>query len=1299
MLITKPSESAALETFVLERCATSVHTALITLWHCQAALADLAADPRTASFQICKRLINRCQTILFDDQWEGGNALTAASAGGTGAAQLALMPATQEGQTEPLPVVLEGAAEGSDANAAAAAAGSSSPSAVRGQGRQRTATSSSSNALASLSRFAPRRWIPLFPATNATPTAGSFPSASQLHLHPHSHSSANQRSLTPYSPFGAPPAPRYIHPANMHTTLVGIGALLGSAPGLPALVEAGGYVAVQQGARPPPDEFRRLIERVEDDGEEIEDDGDGDEEGFDGDEDAGDDEGEDEEGDTSAERKPHAKEASAGSASTGHTSSSSGSGAVPAPSRLSTNAAPVPSSASSTSTTLTIPTAATPAPPSTSSSTFSSFASRMSSFRDRAAGAIGDAFNQTFQIVDPASPGHSAFSSTVASLGSTGANGKGRSAAASASKGKSSLTGRAAAGNAAKKTTGSSGAEAGNSNTRNHAAIANSRSVPNLNRVASGPSGSGPSRGASGSGSNASRSNSAFFNQNLSGSTLALSNYHPHPSSSSVDSLVAVYPRMTRFRMLRVHYSRTQTDFLAQLQDITTRLLVLPKPARLSALRHELTHLNHQLPKEVCFPLWCQCTKDAYAGPTPRKQAQLQSGESASGAEGATQAQAQSQAQARPRHHRVVRIDPSEAVVLNSADRVPYMLHVEVLNNDLDFDPDRRANRETLKKLIAKEEDHRRRRDRRNAELGSLEQQGAKVSQDGDESTNAGEPPKPPPKDLPRLSSLRSVVADESDSGTPADGLSRAPSSSGHGAVAGQAGQTGAEPGEPAAESSSPAAEETPEEADGIDLTEQAYGADLGKFGEDDDTAVSDEEEEDYNFMNRTHDAAVWGKARRMSKVAPAGSVGGSGAPGSPTMRRKQDFSLDDYSERMRTAAIMLAQLNTSTNAGAYPIVTQDPHVSATAQGGWSSWIMGTSWAAPTKKSEPGQASAGIPVGTSSSTNGAAPPSTSAAAPTQSSSMMGPPVVGGGVGKLMQADAESIRKRIMQEMMALEEERMSRTKNATRKRSVTATVGSGIEDEATVLRAVNKDDPSAAHFRESWALKKARIRANSPYGHLPNWDVFSVIIKTGADLRQEQLAVQLINEFGRIFHETNSKCWVRYFRIVVTSESSGLMETITDAISIHSIKKDKYSEQVGGQITTYSLYDHYCAAYGHPNSNTYKKAQDNFMKSLAAYSIISYLLQLKDRHNGNILIDHDGHVIHIDFGFMLGISPGGVGFEAAPFKMPQEYIDILGGMDSPKFDEFRVLMRQAFKDVRKHAERIIMIVELMQKGA
>lgn len=35
------------------------------------------------------------------------------------------------------------------------------------------------------------------------------------------------------------------------------------------------------------------------------------------------------------------------------------------------------------------------------------------------------------------------------------------------------------------------------------------------------------------------------------------------------------------------------------------------------------------------------------------------------------------------------------------------------------------------------------------------------------------------------------------------------------------------------------------------------------------------------------------------------------------------------------------------------------------------------------------------------------------------------------------------------------------------------------------------------------------------------------------------------------------------------------------------------------------------------------------------------------------MIDSEGHIIHIDFGFILGISPGSINFENAPFKLTQ----------------------------------------------
>lgn len=158
----------------------------------------------------------------------------------------------------------------------------------------------------------------------------------------------------------------------------------------------------------------------------------------------------------------------------------------------------------------------------------------------------------------------------------------------------------------------------------------------------------------------------------------------------------------------------------------------------------------------------------------------------------------------------------------------------------------------------------------------------------------------------------------------------------------------------------------------------------------------------------------------------------------------------------------------------------------------------------------------------------------------------------------------------MSEMMLLEEERMQRMKldiisgnkqtDLSEGGSTTSQKSVNLADEEVVMKAVNEEDPSGKMLSESWSDKRQRIRQSSPYGHLANWNLFSVIVKTGTDLRQEQIITQLINEFGRIWKEEECDVWVRYYRILVTGESTGLMETIVDAISIHSLKKSAYSQ-------------------------------------------------------------------------------------------------------------------------------------------
>ncbi|VDP32358.1 unnamed protein product [Schistosoma mattheei] len=57
---------------------------------------------------------------------------------------------------------------------------------------------------------------------------------------------------------------------------------------------------------------------------------------------------------------------------------------------------------------------------------------------------------------------------------------------------------------------------------------------------------------------------------------------------------------------------------------------------------------------------------------------------------------------------------------------------------------------------------------------------------------------------------------------------------------------------------------------------------------------------------------------------------------------------------------------------------------------------------------------------------------------------------------------------------------------------------------------IGAEDPSAAVLKEPWHVKCERIRATSPWGSLPGWILTSAIVKVGDDLRQEQLAYQLL---------------------------------------------------------------------------------------------------------------------------------------------------------------------------------------------
>jgi phosphatidylinositol 4-kinase len=196
----------------------------------------------------------------------------------------------------------------------------------------------------------------------------------------------------------------------------------------------------------------------------------------------------------------------------------------------------------------------------------------------------------------------------------------------------------------------------------------------------------------------------------------------------------------------------------------------------------------------------------------------------------------------------------------------------------------------------------------------------------------------------------------------------------------------------------------------------------------------------------------------------------------------------------------------------------------------------------------------------------------------------------------------------------------------------------------------------------------------------------SAIFKVGDDCRQDVLALQMIAAFRGIFNNVGLDVYVFPYRVTATAPGCGVIDVLPNSISRDMLGR----EAVNG------LYDYFVSKYGNEDSLRFQEARSNFVKSMAAYSIISFLLQFKDRHNGNIMLDDAGHILHIDFGFCFDIAPGGVKFERAPFKLTSEMVAVMGGStDHQAYKWFEELCVKAFLASRQYVEKLSQMVLLM----
>ncbi|TFK54620.1 hypothetical protein OE88DRAFT_1653021 [Heliocybe sulcata] len=236
-----------------------------------------------------------------------------------------------------------------------------------------------------------------------------------------------------------------------------------------------------------------------------------------------------------------------------------------------------------------------------------------------------------------------------------------------------------------------------------------------------------------------------------------------------------------------------------------------------------------------------------------------------------------------------------------------------------------------------------------------------------------------------------------------------------------------------------------------------------------------------------------------------------------------------------------------------------------------------------------------------------------------------------------------------------------------------------------------------APFMATFKVRKERVEVESDPNSLlevegtghekrTEYDVWlQAIFKVGDDCRQDVLALQVIAMFKNIFTSVGLTLYLYPYRVTATAPGCGVIDVVPNATSRDEMGRAKVND----------LLDFFISKYGGEDTVAFQRARLNFIQSMAAYSVACYILQIKDRHNGNIMIDGEGHIVHIDFGFLFDIGPGGVKFEPNSFKLTHEMVVLMGGRYSQGYELFQLLTVKAFLALRPYTDQLVSAVQLM----
>ena len=190
----------------------------------------------------------------------------------------------------------------------------------------------------------------------------------------------------------------------------------------------------------------------------------------------------------------------------------------------------------------------------------------------------------------------------------------------------------------------------------------------------------------------------------------------------------------------------------------------------------------------------------------------------------------------------------------------------------------------------------------------------------------------------------------------------------------------------------------------------------------------------------------------------------------------------------------------------------------------------------------------------------------------------------------------------------------------------------------------------------------------------------SIMFKYGDDLRQDQLVLQMINYMDSLLKKIHLDYEFTIYKTLATSKSDGFVEFVPNSKTIYDIIRSK-------QMKDYFFYE-----LSNKNEATLNKKLESYINSCAGYCVVTFLLGIGDRHLENLMIDKNGRLFHIDFGYILGRDPKPM---PPPIKLCKEMVECMGGKGSKNFLDFQQKCVNAYWVLRENARVIVNMFYLM----